>query len=210
MRSDGQARAEIILDAALECFATRGVFATGIEDIRKLAQASPSSMYHLFGGLEGILLALLVRTFTRLFAELAARVTPTKTAEAAVKALVLGQVEWVLAHPAEARVMYQAMSAEGSPAVMKPLAEKKAALLAPVVAHFGAFIRAGTLPPWSPLAFDVVLLGATHEAARRYLAGAPIDAAWMRGELPRLAWASLPKAPAKAAKARSRSARRAR
>lgn len=193
MRSDGQARSDAILDAALESFGKNGVVATGIEDIRKRAKASPSSVYHLFGGLEGILLALLTRTFARLFAEIAAQVTKTKTAEAAVKALVRAQVDWVLANPLEARVMYQAMALEASPKVMKPLAEKKAELLAPVVAHLQTFIEKRELPNWNPLVFDVVLLGVTHEASRRYLAGAPIDPAWMRRELPRLAWTSLPK-----------------
>ncbi len=193
MRSDGQARSDAILDAALECFAKNGVFATGIEDIRKRAKASPSSVYHLFGGIEGILLALLVRTFTRLFAELAAAVTKTKTAEAAVKALVRGQVEWVLANPLEARVMYQAMTVESSPTVMKPLSEKKAELLMPLAMHFSTFMERRELPRWDPLTFDVVVLGVTHEAARRFLNGAPLDPAWMKRELPRLAWASLPK-----------------
>ena len=193
MRSDGQARSDAILDAALECFAKNGVVSTGIEDIRKRAKASPSSMYHLFGGLEGILLALLVRTFTRLFAALAADVARTKTAEAAVKALVRGQIDWVLANPLEARVMYQAMTLESSPKVMRPLADKKAELLRPLAAHFAPFVERRELPRWDPLTFDVVVLGATHEAARRFLGGAPLDPAWMRRELPRMAWASLPK-----------------
>lgn len=189
VRSDGRARRDAILDAALACFGEHGVVSTGIEDIRKRAEASPSSVYHLFGSLEGILLALLVRTFARLFGELAARVTKTRTAEAAVKALVRGQLDWVFAHPLEARVMYEAMTLASAP----ELAAEKAKLLAPVVAHLQRFIDEGALPRWSPLLFDVVLLGATHEAARRYLAGAPLEPAWMKRELPRLAWASLPR-----------------
>lgn len=193
MRSDGQARSDAILDAALECFAKNGVLGAGIEDIRKRAKASPSSVYHLFGGIEGILLALLVRTFTRLFAALAADVTKTKTAEAAVKALVRGQIDWVLENPLEARVMYQAMTVESSPKVMKPLAEKKAELLMPLAMHFMPFMDRRELPRWDPMTFDVVVLGVTHEAARRFLNGAPLDPAWMKRELPRLAWASLSK-----------------
>lgn len=193
MRSDGQARREAILDAALECFGKQGVVSTGIEDIRKRAKASPSSVYHLFGSLEGILLALLIRTFERLFRSLAAAVTKTKDAEAAVRALVRAQLDWTLANPVEARVMYQAMTLESSPKLVRPLAERKAELLAPVVVHLQRFVDDGSLPRWDPLTFDVVLLGATHEASRRFLAGAPLDPAWMRRELPRMAWASLPK-----------------
>lgn len=190
-RSDGQKRREEILDAALECFAKQGVFATGIEDIRKRAKASPSSIYHLFGGIEPILLGLLERTFARLFGHLAAHVTLTTSAHAAVTMLVGAHVDWVLAHPVEARVMYQAMAAEGSRKVMVPLARTKAELLRPVVVHLQRFVAAGELPSWDPFVFDVVVLGVAHESCRRRLAGAPLDDAWMRTELPSMAWASV-------------------
>jgi AcrR family transcriptional regulator len=192
MRSDGQRRHDAILDAALDVFGKRGVLAVGIEDIRKKAKASPSSIYHHFGGgLEAITLALLERTFARLFAHLATRVTTTKSARACVEALVDGHIEWVLANRTEARVMYELMTLETS--VKTPLARKKAVLLAPVVTHFGRFIQSGRLPAWSPLLFDVVLLGVAHECCRRFLGGADLDAKWMRATLPGLAWRSLPR-----------------
>ena len=50
---------------------------------------------------------------------------------------------------------------------------------------------AGKLPAWPPVVFDVVLLGPTHEACRRFLAGAALDARWMRATLPELAWRSV-------------------
>ncbi len=190
-RRDGEQRREALLDAALQCFVRQGVLQTGIEDIRKAAGASPSSVYHLFDGLPGITLALLVRTFERLFGQLSARVLAAETAEATVTALVDGHLEWVLSHRDEARFMYQAMALELAKDSAATLAARKAELLAPVVAHLRPFILAGELPRWSPLVFDVVLLGPSHEACRRYLAGAELDPAWMRAQLPRLAWRSV-------------------
>jgi AcrR family transcriptional regulator len=187
-RQDGERRREALLDAALQCFVERGVLQTGIEDIRKAAGASPSSVYHLFDGLPGLTLALLVRTFERLFGHLVARVLEQETAEATVLALVDGHLEWVLAHRDEARFMYQAMALELGADTASTLATRKAELLAPVVAHLVPFIRAGALPRWSPLLFDVVLLGPSHEACRRFLAGAEIEPSWMRSNFPRLAW----------------------
>src|SRR5262245_35978310 len=102
VRADGRRRSEDILDAALHCFAKNGVVRTTIDDIRRRSKASPSSIYHLFGGIEPILFALLERTFTRLFAHLTERVVKARTAERAVKALVAAHVEWVLANRAEA------------------------------------------------------------------------------------------------------------
>ena len=190
-RRDGLARREAILDAALECFVARGVLATGIEDVRRAAGASPSSIYHLFEGMPGIVAALLERTFARLFGQIARRVARAKTAEATVRALVAAHLDWVLANPDEARVMYQAMTLELAKDHAAALAARKAELLAPVVVHAARFIAAGELPRWSPLVLDVVLLGASHEACRRWLGGAEIDPRWMRRTLPGLAWASI-------------------
>ncbi len=187
-RKDGRKRRDALLDAALRCFAERGVLATGIEDIRKAAGASPSSVYHLFDGLPGLTLALLTRTFERLFTHLAMRVCPTTSAEAAVHALVDGHLEWVLSHRDEARFMYQAMALEFGAEAQGVLQAAKAELLAPVVEHFGQFIASGALPQWAPPLFDLVLLGPSHEACRRYLAGAELDPKWMRSTLPGLAW----------------------
>ncbi|MCY1080189.1 TetR/AcrR family transcriptional regulator [Archangium lansingense] len=190
-RRDGQKRREALLDAALRCFAERGVLGTGIEEIRRAAGASPSSVYHLFDGLSGLTLALLTRTFERLFTHLAGRVLPTATAEAAVVALVDGHLEWILSHQDEGRFMYQAMALELGADTMDSLQARKAELLTPIVVHLSRFIDQGTLPQWSPLVFDVVLLGPSHESCRRFLAGAPLEPSWMRETLPRLAWQSV-------------------
>lgn len=184
-------RRDALLDAALRCFTEQGVLGTGIEEIRRAAGASPSSVYHLFGGLQDLTLALLTRTFERLFTHLAARVTVTATAEAAVMALVDGHLEWILGHRDEGRFMYQATALEFEPGATEALQARKAELLMPVVQHVGRFIAEGTLPPWPPLMFDVVLLGPSHEACRRFLAGAALDPDWMRATLPGLAWRSV-------------------
>ena len=71
------------------------------------------------------------------------------------------------------------------------LQARKAEMLAAIVRHLAPFVDARELPRWSPLQLDVVLLGPSHEACRRWLAGAPIDPAWMRSTLPRVAWRSV-------------------
>lgn len=192
-RRDGLERREALLDAALRCFAERGVLGTGIEDIRREAGASPSSVYHLFDGLEGLTFELLTRTFSQLFAHLALRVTRTRSAEGAVHALVDGHLEWVLVHRVEAAFFYEAMALAHEPAALAKLQRHKADALAPVVEHLARFIEQGSLPAWPVLTFEIVLLGASHEACRRLLAGVELDPVWMRKELPRLAWRSLPK-----------------
>jgi AcrR family transcriptional regulator len=216
LRRDGQERRDALLDAALRCFARDGLMATGIEQVRREAGASPSSVYHQFKGLPELVLALLERTFERLLGAIAARVTAARTARGAVEALVLAHLEWVFAHRDEARFMYQALALELRADTARALTARKAQLLAPIADALGAFVASGELPDWPPLTFDVVLLGQSHEACRRWLGGAPLDPAWMRQALPRMAWESLRgaaarrRAPADGTRAVSRRSRRAR
>lgn len=190
-RRDGRERRDALLDAALRCFTRNGLLATGIEDVRREAGASPSSMYHQFRGLSEIVLALLERTFVRLLGELGARVATARTARSAVERLVHGHVDWVMAHRDEARFMYQALAVELSPPMARALSARKAELLAPIAATLGRFVARGELPDWPPLTFDVVVLGQSHEACRRWLGGAPLEVKWLREALPKLAWASV-------------------
>ncbi|MEZ4293496.1 MAG: helix-turn-helix domain-containing protein, partial [Polyangiaceae bacterium] len=187
-RRDGERRRNELLDAAMRCFHRRGVLGTGIEDIRREAGASPSSVYHFFADRDEVMLALLIRVFDALFAHIAARVTRTRTAEGAVRALVDAHMEWIQEHPAEGRFMYQAMTLEG--AGMKEegrerLAAAKALGLAPIAAHLTPFIERGEIPSWPVALLDVVLLGPAHEALRRWLAGAEdLDPGELRRRLP--------------------------
>ena len=48
------ARQEAILDAALKLFNRHGYAATSIDDLRKASRASVGSIYHHFGGKEGV------------------------------------------------------------------------------------------------------------------------------------------------------------
>ncbi|MFO0611788.1 MAG: TetR/AcrR family transcriptional regulator [Polyangiaceae bacterium] len=196
-RIDGQRRREELLDAALRCFDRKGVLGVGIEDVRREAGASPSSVYHQFADLEELMLALLVRVFTELFAHLAARVGRARTAEGAVRALVEGHLEWIAAHEAEGRFMYQAMTLEVGglgKSAHRVLAEAKAEALRPLEAHLAPFIARGELPSWPPALLDVVLLGPSHEALRRWLGGAEeLDPERLRAMLPTLAWRSIAK-----------------
>jgi AcrR family transcriptional regulator len=188
VRKDGRERREAVLDAALRCFVERGVLATGIEDIRKAAGASPSSIYHLFGGLPGIVVALLVRTFERAVTHVVARVAAAATAEEAVRTLVDAHLEWVQQNPDDARFMYQAMAAELAGEVRAEVLAAKDELKGPLLA---ALARFDDLSAWPPLTLEFVLLGPAHEACRRYFTGADVDLTELRSTLPTVAWRAL-------------------
>lgn len=171
------------------------MLAVGIEDIRREAGASPSSVYHLFEDKEAIMLALLVEVFDALFEHCARRVCATEAAEQAVKTLVDSHIEWISTHAAEGRFMYQATSLDGAglgASARRTLVESKARGLAPIVDHLAPMMARRELPPWPVALFDVVVLGPAHEALRRWLSGASeLDPTMLRELLPTVAWQSV-------------------
>lgn len=190
-RRDGVRRRDELLDAALACFSERGLLGTRIEDVRRAAGASPSSVYNLFDGLPSLAAALLARTFERLFAHLTSRALTQDGPDTVVRAVVDGHLEWVLAHEDEARFMYGAMALELAESERHELAELKAQLAAPVIEHLASVADEGALPAWPASTLELVVLGSAHEACRRYLTGAPVDLASLRGLLPAIAWESV-------------------
>ena len=161
---------------------------TGIEDIRKAAGASPSSVYHLFKDLPALVAALLQRTFERRQGFVAPRVLATRTARTAVKALIEAYLSWVFENEAEARFMYQAIALELDGEHRGTLRALKMQLKEEMVAHLtGLGVFEATRPP--ELTLDVVLLGPVHQACRMYLSSpGSVDPKWMRATLPELAW----------------------
>jgi AcrR family transcriptional regulator len=190
-RRDGIRRRDELLDAALTCFSERGLLNTRIEDVRRAAGASPSSVYNLFDGLQSLTVALLARTFERLFAHAASRALAEDRPDAAIRALVDGHLEWVLGHEDEARFMYEATALELAKAEREELAQLKAKLAVPVMEHLGSLAVEGALPAWPAATLEFIVLGPAHEACRRYLAGAPVDLAGLRGLLPDVASESV-------------------
>ena len=190
-RAPGEIRREALLDAALVCFEERGLVRTGIEDIRKAAGASPSSVYHLFKGLPELIAALLERTFVRRFTAVTRPVLATKTAKAAVYALVEAHLAWVFANPIEARFMYRALALDLDEGHRKGLVATKNELKAEMIAHLSAL---GVLSDkrGAEGMLDVILLGTTHQACRVWLGSAStMDGRWMKETLPALAWRTV-------------------
>jgi AcrR family transcriptional regulator len=171
-----RARRDALLDAALRCFEKRGLLRTGIENVRKEAGASPSSVYQLFEHFPALVTVLRERTFERLVEYVTARVLAARTERSAVWTLVEA---WVFDREAEARFMYQALALELDGHHRAALRDTKAELMAHRL-EFGAFSAAR-----SSEIVDVVLLGPAHQACRPYLsAPGAADPTWMKATLP--------------------------
>lgn len=190
-RKNGAQRRDEILDAALACFVERGVLATGIEDIRKAANASPSSIYHQFAGLPEIVRALVERIAASQYTALAEAVNEATSLETAVRASVTGLLAWTFANPAEARFMYQAFAMELAGPERRKLEAAKHAQRGVYEDALHQWLEESPIAAWSTLELGILVLGTAHQACRIYLSGQKLDPAWMKDVLPTLAWTSV-------------------
>jgi AcrR family transcriptional regulator len=182
-----------VLDAALDCFARTGVYATRIEDLAEKAQVSVGSLYHHFGGRERVAFLLYRRCMESLMGAISAAVLRKKTARDGVRALVRSYLEWVAENREAARYIYAAASqAELLDSWKAEMVEWKGDLVSPFVRWFQAHIDAGSIVDLPPALMEVVVVGPAAEFARRWLSGVPgleMDAAVKA--LPEAVWRSV-------------------
>ncbi|MBG0831027.1 TetR/AcrR family transcriptional regulator [Planomonospora sp. ID67723] len=98
-RNRGSRRTEI-LQAAARLFAARGFHGVSIEEIGAAVGTSGPALYRHFSGKEALLAEMLLDISERLHSSAAGRVTAARDAEQALDALLAGQIEFALGHPA--------------------------------------------------------------------------------------------------------------
>lgn len=184
-------RRSAILSAALAVFSEKGIEATSIDDIRQRCQASVGSIYHWFGNKEGIAAALFTQGLDDYWGQLLHNMAEASNAEFAIHTIVSTHLNWIVAKPDMARLMFarrQAVSAEHEQAIRQHTA-----------IHFKALFE--KLKPWfkqgvlRKLPFELygpLLLGPAQELARNWLGGRiAFDPRTAIDELSGAAWRSL-------------------
>lgn len=184
---------ERVLDAALDCFARTGVYATRIEDLAERAEVSVGSLYHHFGGRERVAFMLYRRSMESLMAAITRAVLRKKNARDGVLALVRSYLRWVANNQEEARYIYAAASQAGLvDAWKREMTEWKGALVSPFVRWFQAHIDAGRIVSLPPALMEVAVVGPPAEFARRWLSGVPgLEMEDAMRALPAAVWRSI-------------------
>src|SRR5712692_6807533 len=152
-------RREAILAAALRRFVRDGYSATTIEDIRRESGASVGSLYHHFGGKEGIAAALYVESLASYQAAFVA-VLEDHDARAGVESLVRHHLRWVGEHPDRARFLLAVRETEVIAAAAPELRRRNRAFFAAVREWFA---RHPELPDLPPDLLEPLLLGPAQE-----------------------------------------------
>lgn len=174
MEASPTARAErpaAILAAALECFAEHGFAATTIEEIRRRSGASIGSIYHHFGGKEGLAAELYVEGLRGYQQGLLRALERNDDAEAAIRAVVRHHLRWVARDPQLAQFLMNRRETELRLATEARVRELNRDFPPRVRAWMEGQVEAGALRPLASDLLEPVLLGPSQEFARAWLAG---------------------------------------
>jgi AcrR family transcriptional regulator len=165
------ARQETILGAALRLFNRKGFAATSIDDLRQASGASVGSIYHHFGGKEGVAAELYVRALRSYQAGLLDRVRAGPPARAGIEWMVEHHLAWVTAHPEEARYLLAMRSAEVLLASKKRVRALNRAFFREVFGWLEDQAAAGHIRNVARQLYFPLVLGPSQELSREWLEG---------------------------------------
>jgi AcrR family transcriptional regulator len=160
-----------ILDGALAEFNAHGVAGSSIEDIRRRSGASVGSIYHHFGGKDGIAGALYLeglRDYQDGFVAVLDEATSTR---AGVEVAVHHHLGWIETHRELARFLLLGRDARVVVATERPLREQNRRFFARVEGWTRPRMLAGELRELEPDLLTALWIGPSQEMARHWLAG---------------------------------------
>ena len=177
-------RRESILDAALDSFSADGE--ATIEGVRERSGASVGSIYHHFGGKDGILIALYAEILRDYQAGALHSLSSAKDAEGGVKALVRHHLRWVEGNPDRARfLLYGGVARERGDRELKALNREMFSAVAEWVEGQEA------IRPLRREVFYAVVFGPVQELSRSRLAGRIDSLNPLGGDLADAAWRAV-------------------
>ena len=177
-------RREAILEAALASFDATGT--TAIEEVRRRSGASVGSIYHHFGGVDGVAAALYVEILRGYQAGAMRALERAAAAEDGVKALLRYHLRWVERNPQRSRFLFQSGAARlAAGAELKALNRDLAGAVNDWVG------RQPAIRPLRPEVFYAALFGPAQELSRAWLGGRIRSLRPLEGELAEAAWRAV-------------------
>jgi AcrR family transcriptional regulator len=164
-------RREGILAAALDAFTEKGFAGATIEDVRRRSGASTGSIYHHFGGKEGLAAALYIEGLRDYQEGFLRELRRERGAEERIKGLVRHHVRWVARNADLARFIYARRETEVRAVTEEPMAQLNRRLFAEAGALLEPLFERGELRRVPLDVFNAVLIGPSQEYCRHWLAG---------------------------------------
>jgi AcrR family transcriptional regulator len=188
-RSD---RRSALLAAAVAGFDENGYEATTLDDVLRRSGASVGSLYHHFGGKEGLAAAVYLEGIGRYQDRFRDCLARHPGAERGVRAIVRNEFAWTLAEPALARFVIAPRGRTLPAASRQELNDLNRSFFAEVAAWLARHVEDGRIRALPTELYYPLWIGPSHLLARQILNGR-IEAPGERAEreLARAAWASL-------------------
>jgi AcrR family transcriptional regulator len=188
-------RREKILAAARDVFVEAGFAAATIDEIRARSGASVGSIYHHFGGKEGLAAALYVEGLGDYQRGLLDALRGSRDdAEAGIKAVVRHHLRWVQANRTLAQFLLTRREPEVRLASQAPLRDLNREMFAELDGWIAHHVEAGAIAPLSRDALYAVAIGPAQELSRHWLAGRTrTGIATLEHELSDAAWKAIRK-----------------
>ncbi|MEU5821473.1 MULTISPECIES: TetR/AcrR family transcriptional regulator [Streptomyces] len=171
----GEATAAQVLDCALELYAAHGEEGLTLAAITTASGVSAGSIYHHFGSLQGITLALAQSWLGRLLGEAVEALRQVTDARGGVYALTEAYLRFVQEHPDAARLMHSVTADREAMTNTRQLRGAQEARIAPLAAWLHAHRESGELVALPLPVLESLILGPVTSIARRWLAVGDID-----------------------------------
>lgn len=186
-------RKQQILRAALELVTELGYEACTVELLCQRSGASIGSLYHHFGSKDGVFTRLYLAGIRDYREQARASLMGADSLHALVRELVIGYLRWVSEHPDWARFLLQCRDrVEAAGLLRAELAQVNRQGQLDFAERLDALGYRDQLQPMPMGCRFLILLGPSHELARRWLAGRlegqPLDYAEVLAEA---AWQGL-------------------
>jgi AcrR family transcriptional regulator len=177
-------RRETILEAALDSFDATGT--TPIDEIRRRSGASVGSIYHHFGGRDGVAASLYIEILRGYQSGVVRALGRADGAEDGVETLVRHHLRWVERNPRRARFLLQSGAARAA------AGEELMALNRGLAAAVGAWVeRQPAIRSLPGEVFYAAVFGPAQELSRAWLGDRIGSLRRLEGELAEAAWRAV-------------------
>lgn len=187
----GEATAAQVLDSALELYASRGEAGLTLAALTSASGVSAGSIYHHFGSLHGVVLALAQSWLGRLLEELNGALAGVTGARAGVHAVTETYLRFVQEYPDASRLMHSVATDRELVTDAQRVRSAQEARIAPLAAWLHAHRESGELAALPLPVLESLVLGPVTGVARRWLALGDIDIEEAVRTVPDRVWRSV-------------------
>ncbi len=193
----GEATVGLLLDAALRVYADSGEQGLTVSAVTKASGVSLGSLYHHFGSLDGLLVALTHRWLGRLLGAMVTALEGAPTARSGIDALVRAYLTFVQEHPDAALLLHSPVVDRMGMKDGKELRDSQATKVSAFALWVRPHIESGEIAPLPGALIESLVLGPVVGVARRWLSGVDdTDLDEAARLLPERIWRSVSGSPA--------------